>query len=376
MTPAQSPQPHSNGPRVFTEVRQTWLSREPKGESAFVSAIMTFLLVAGSMIGWSTWGERLEATGEKVFQHHEYYRLWTTLFVHGDAAHLAANTFLFFIFGFFLYGYFGWRIFPVAAFFWGGLANLSVLGTYDPETALVGASGVVYWMGGAYLILYFFLSRQKNTWHRWLRSAGVALLLFAPSETFIPNVSHRTHFAGFILGVAFGLTHYLGRRREFLAAEVHETVIEDADPGDDLPGPEGFPVHRVESLATVTPEKSDLASIHKVDSSLVLNLNPAYVRVKTYEGVEHEISQPVRLVIQDFHGSDGWPVEMEGPLEITNADLQIETARLQNPWPLPTQYAGSVELRLKFSERASTFEIKGRGLTIEAAGPGRVIHSN
>lgn len=375
MTPTPSPSP-TGGPRIFTEVRQTWLSREPRGESLLVAAAMTFLLVAGSLLGWSSFGEKLEASGEAVFAQREIWRLWTTIFVHGDAAHLLSNAFLFFIFGFFLYGYFGWRLFPAAALFWGGLANLTVLGTYNPDTSLIGASGVVYWMGGTYLVLYFFLSRQKNTWHRWLRSAGVALLLFAPSETFIPNVSHRTHFAGFVLGLVFGLTHYLRRRQEFLQAEVRETVVEDVDPGDDLPGPEGFPVHRVEANTTIVPDRSELTRIQKTERGLVLLLNPAYVRVKTFEGVEHEVAQPVRLVVHDLGSSDGWPVDMESSLEISHADLELETAKLQNPWPLPTQYQGSIKLSLKLTERASTFVIEGRGLSIEATGPGRLLRTN
>lgn len=376
MTPSPASIPPSGGPRVFTEVRQTWLSREPRGESLLVSAVMTFLLVAGSFLGWSTIGEKLEASGEAVFKHHEYWRLWSTLFVHADTAHLVSNGFLFFILGFFLYGYFGWRIFPVAAFAWGGIANLTVLGTYDPDVSLIGASGVVYWMGGTYLVLYFFLSRQKNVWQRWLRSAGVALLLFAPSETFIPNVSHRTHFAGFTLGVLFGLSHYMKRRKEFLQAEVRETIVEDVDPGDELPGPDGFPVHRVDAVTTVFPGQSDLSVLQRANDGLVMVLNPALVKVKTYEGIEHEVSQPVRIVVHHFAGSEGWPIDMEGPLEIERADLDLETARLQNPWPLPTNYQGSIKLTLKFTDRASTFIIEGRGLTIEAAGPGRLIQTN
>ncbi|MEK7357823.1 MAG: hypothetical protein AAB250_15335, partial [Bdellovibrionota bacterium] len=85
------------------------------------------------------------------------------------------------------------------------------------------------------------------------------------------------------------------------------------------------------------------------------------------------------IVIHSFGGSDGWPLDMlesgSGPLEIEKAELHLETALLQNPWPLPTQYQGSVKLILKFTDRETSFIIDGRGLTVEASGPGRLIHT-
>lgn len=235
---------------VVTVVRETWLTRKPHPESILVAAFSTLALVVGSFAGWSY--PNLAATKRAVFEHGEWWRLWTTIFVHGDGAHLASNSFLFFIFAFFLYGHFGFFVFPIAAFAFGGLANALVLKGYALDVRLVGASGVVYWCGGTWLVLYGFLSRQKNWKHRVLRTTGVGLLLFAPAETFQPNISHETHFAGFALGCLFGWVLYLLNRKKYLAAEVRETIVDDDpnndlnnehpdnDPGDNLPGPEGF----------------------------------------------------------------------------------------------------------------------------------------
>lgn len=227
-----------NPPLVVTYVRETWLTRKPSPEALLVAALSTLMLVVGSFIGWSH--ADLAATKDAVFTHAEYWRLWTTIFVHADASHLASNSLLFFIFAFFLYGHFGFFVFPLAALLFGGVANALVLNGYAPDVRLVGASGVVYWCGGTWLVLYGFLSRQKNWKHRVLRTTGVGLLLFAPAETFQPNISHETHLAGFALGCLFGWVLYLGNRKKFLGAEVRETIIEDDDPEDDLPGPEGF----------------------------------------------------------------------------------------------------------------------------------------
>jgi rhomboid protease GluP len=231
------PVPQPLPPQVSYEiVKQTWLTKKPKESGGWAAALGTFSLALGSLMFlknvWNA-AEWMPASGEKVFGHFEIWRLWTTLFAHGDFGHLASNALLFFTLGFFLYGYFGVRLFPVGAFFWGGITNLFALATYDPETLLIGASGIVYWMGGAWLVLYFFLSRQKNLTNRLLRTLGVAILIFMPAETFEPQVSYRTHLIGFIFGVGSGAWHYYAHRAIFLKAEIKETIFEDADPGAD-----------------------------------------------------------------------------------------------------------------------------------------------
>lgn len=230
--------------RTYEVVRETWLTRKPRPSAFFVSALSTLALCIGSIIYLRApnWGESMSASWKAVHDKGEYWRLWTTIFAHGDFGHLVSNTFLFFILGFFLYGYFGTAVFPIGAFILGGLTNYIVLSTYAPEITLIGASGVVYWMGGAWLILYFLLSRQKNFNQRLLRTLGVGILIFMPAEAFEARVSYRTHLIGFVLGVVFGLVYFLLYRRRFREAEVRETVTEELDPGDDLPPPEGFPV--------------------------------------------------------------------------------------------------------------------------------------
>ena len=367
--------------RSFVVVRETWLTKQPRSESLLIAAASTFALTAGSFLGWSKHGPGLEASALDVFGKGEFWRLWTTIFIHADAAHLLSNAFLFFIFGFFLYGYFGLRLFPLSALFWGGVANAIVLKTYEPDIHLIGASGVVYWMGGVWLVLYFFLSRQKNIWHRSLRSLGVALLLFAPSETLQANVSHRTHFAGFCLGILFGFYHYARRRDEFLKAEVRETVYEDLQLQSN--SMDSNPPLLPQTLSSVWPERSSLARYdHQPEGGLTLRLDPALVRMQGFQGeVSHDISQPVRVIIRELHTSDGWPEQAphhqpDSPRELTSIKLELETGVLTSPWPIPTSYEGSVRFVIEFedlSEPKAPFVLEGRGLMIEAAGPGRLL---
>ncbi len=218
---------------VYQVVRETWLTREPRGSAFLVAALATlFLCLTGFVYELNLGDARdwMAASGEAVFNRGESWRLLTTIFAHADLGHLMANSLLFFVLGFFLYGHFGPLLFPVLALVGGVMTNWIALKTYDPKTVLIGASGVVYWMGGAWLVLYFFLSRQKNLTQRILRTLGVAILLFMPHETFEPSVSYRTHFAGFGVGALTGLLQYATFRSTYLAAEVRETIVETDDP--------------------------------------------------------------------------------------------------------------------------------------------------
>lgn len=216
-------------PYVYTVVRQTWLSRKPNSSAQLVTTISLLFLILASVAQWRDllgWGSLWPASAQSVFEWGQYWRLWTTVLTHADMGHLVANSLLFYILGYFLYGYFGGFVFPLSAFAMGGLTNALVLSTYPSETQLIGASGVVSWMGGVWLILYLFLNTQISWMQRSLRAIGVALVLFAPSEAFDPKISYRTHLVGFALGLIFGLFYYLYRRHEFKSAEVIETIVD------------------------------------------------------------------------------------------------------------------------------------------------------
>lgn len=216
-------------PQIYTVVRRTWLSRRPRPTAQAVTASVLLLMILACAAQWNNFyglGELWPATRAEVFGKGEYWRLWTTLFTHADLGHLLANSLLFYILGYFLYGYFGGVLFPFAAWAMGGVTNAFSLYSYPPDVRLIGASGVVSWMGGAWLVLYFLLNTKISKTQRALRSFGVALMLFAPSEAFDPKISYRTHMIGFLIGAVCGLIYYWWRKKEFDRAEYRETLID------------------------------------------------------------------------------------------------------------------------------------------------------
>ena len=222
---------------VWKRIRETWLSRKPSPVAGMVSALSVLLLVIGAVVYLQNFfnaQEWMPASKETVFGQGQWWRLWTTLFAHADTGHLLSNLFLFFIMGFFLTGYFGVFVFPVAAIALGGVTNLLVLLTYPPEVKLIGASGVVYWLGGAWLALYFLIDQKRTYFQRFLRAGGVALGVFWPATAFDPSISYGAHLIGFVLGLVFGLLYYAFKKESFKAAIVYDWIVDD----DEIPEPE------------------------------------------------------------------------------------------------------------------------------------------
>ena len=214
-------------------MRQNWLTGKPNSLSAFLALFCTLTVVLISQLYWSNLfsaQDWMPATRELVFQKMQYWRAWTTLFVHGDSKHLLSNSFFFFIFGLLVHGYFGVIAFPLAAFVMGGLINLVVLSNMPLETQLIGASGVVFWLGGFWLILSFLIDRRRGIMHRLLKTIGISLVLFFPSEAFNPAISYKAHLVGFVFGLMAGLATYLAFKKVLKSKDRIETII-DIDPG-------------------------------------------------------------------------------------------------------------------------------------------------
>lgn len=218
-------------PSNLIKVQSHWLTRKPSANSYLVTLLTLVILFILSFSYWYDWlnlKHLLSGTPLTVFQKREYWRAWTTLFVHEDLKHLLGNSFLFSILGYFLYGYFGGWIFPIVSILFGGFINLIVLSGAPEYIELIGMSGVVFWMGGAWLALYSYLETRKTFSQRLLRAFGVTLVLFMPSEAFDPHISYQSHFYGFILGVGFGVFYYFLNRKIFKAAEIY--AMESMEP--------------------------------------------------------------------------------------------------------------------------------------------------
>ncbi|UOF00954.1 rhomboid family intramembrane serine protease [Bdellovibrio reynosensis] len=215
--------------RSYSVIRATWLTRKPHPRAWFIATWSVIFLIICSILFWQNYffaSQWMTSSKQEVFYNGQLWRLWTSLFAHADLAHLASNSLLFFIFGYFLSGYFGLFVFPFLAILLGGLTNALTVATYAPDMKLIGISGVVYWMGGMWLVLYLLLDIQRTVLQRALRSIGVALAVFFPSTAFDPQISYKAHFIGFFLGIVSAIIYHRLNAAKFKAAVRTELVIE------------------------------------------------------------------------------------------------------------------------------------------------------
>lgn len=196
---------------------QNWLTRKAPQDGKLVTFFLVLLLFLGSLLHWRG-GPWISASANEVFVRGEYWRAWTTVFAHADISHLLANLFLFIPFSYFLTAYFGPLFFPLLGFFIGGLVNLAVLATMPGAVSLVGASGVVYWMGGAWMTFFLLIDKRDSRTKRLIKVVGISAIVFFP-ESYKPEVSYLCHFLGFITGIFSALVFYQFKKEEILAAE-------------------------------------------------------------------------------------------------------------------------------------------------------------
>ncbi|MGE0763078.1 MAG: rhomboid family intramembrane serine protease [Bdellovibrionales bacterium] len=223
----------STGPGPQHLIRENWLTRAPKPWAGFVMILLTLLLMLANFFYWNGYAQAdqwMPSSFHTVMDRHEFWRLWTALFAHGDLGHLLSNSILFLPLTYLLSGYYGLLFFPVAGLLVGGLVNAMVIQFLPPQASLLGMSGVVYWMGAAWLTLYFLVDRREAWRRRFAVVAFLAVMLFAP-ETYKPEISYLSHLLGFVLGIFSAFALWWLRRREFERAEVLEEFFERDEPG-------------------------------------------------------------------------------------------------------------------------------------------------
>ena len=205
-------------------VKETWLSKKPAEGSGLVAATSFLAMMGFSLLYWSNYAglaSQLPASMEQVLGQGQYWRLFTSIFVHSDWSHLLSNSLGVCGLSFLLYGYFGFKIYPLLTLFTGAAVMFIALATYPPQTCLLGASGVVYLMAGFWLTLYVGLERRFPVGKRIFRVTGFLLIVMVPTS-FSPEISYRTHAIGFAVGILVAVLYFLPNKNRFRGEELIE----------------------------------------------------------------------------------------------------------------------------------------------------------
>ncbi|HET7354273.1 MAG TPA: rhomboid family intramembrane serine protease [Gaiellaceae bacterium] len=144
---------------------------------------------------------------------HQWYRLVTSMFLHGSILHIAFNMYALWVIGTPVEQYLG-RARYLGLYFVSGLAGAAGAVLQAPFQPVVGASGAIFGILGAMLIIEWQVTgRLAGNAATWI---GINLVIsFA-----IPNISWGGHIGGLIGGILITLA-YAGWRERGRAAMGH-----------------------------------------------------------------------------------------------------------------------------------------------------------
>lgn len=209
---------------------KTFISGPPRS-SGLVAALAT--LLACLVLSEFYWRDSListflPASREKVIYDFQIWRLVTTTFIHADLQHLLSNSYMLGILIFFVNGYFGKIAYPILGLIGAALTNLVTILTYRPGIHLLGASGLVYFLAGFWLMMFVLIERQRTWRGRILRVLGVGLVILFPTS-FEPSTSYRSHLIGLIFGILFALIYFSHYKRRIRKSEVKKPILDDVE---------------------------------------------------------------------------------------------------------------------------------------------------
>lgn len=185
-----------------------------------IGAMRAPALRHGDELDWGVLSGGLDSVGawHRALIDGSVLRLFSALFLHADWIHLLGNLVFLLIFGLpaeRVMG--GWRI--LALFLLGGaVANLAaVLAIGAPDRVIIGASGAVSAVIGAYLALFpgarlgvvlplgIFLQFVRVPASLLIGMWALLQVVFAYSGPALGMVAWPAHIAGFLFGVVFAL---------------------------------------------------------------------------------------------------------------------------------------------------------------------------
>ncbi|ASJ02982.1 rhomboid family intramembrane serine protease [Thermococcus profundus] len=132
-----------------------------------------------------------------VTECHEYWRLVSAIFVHLSWIHLAMNTFFLIYLGSQLEVFVGRLRYLVLYLTAGIFGNVLSVALMDPFVLSGGASGALFGVAGALIMIEGVLKRNIQN------ALANAVFLFL-INSWMPHVNAIAHLGGLIVGIAFG----------------------------------------------------------------------------------------------------------------------------------------------------------------------------
>lgn len=143
----------------------------------------------------------------------EWWRLFSSMFLHSGIMHVAMNIYALLYIGMFLEPLMGKFRFVAAYLLTGLCASLASI-TMHPFSVGVGASGAIFGMYGVFFALLTTNYLQKTARNTMLRSI-LFFIVFNLLMGIQGNVDNAAHIGGLLSGIVVGYIYYPGIRNEW-----------------------------------------------------------------------------------------------------------------------------------------------------------------
>jgi membrane associated rhomboid family serine protease len=150
--------------------------------------------------------------GPLVLGQHEYWRMFTSMFLHAGILHIAFNMWALWIVGGFVEQALGRTKFVILYFISGFAGSVLVL-VVAPNVVVVGASGAIFGVFGA-LAVHAFLNRGRDFQSRSLLRNVLFILVINLVFSFTGGISWQAHIGGLVVGAATMFAMMLGGRKD------------------------------------------------------------------------------------------------------------------------------------------------------------------
>ena len=159
--------------------------------------ILVLIYLLGYIVGQKKLITEFAVYGPYIRYYHEYYRLITGTFLHGNFFHLLTNCYALYIVGKQIESFYGKRKFIIIYFM--SLLMGSLFSITLSENLSVGASGAIFGLMGSLLYFgYFYRVYLGSTW----KDNILPVILFNLALGFIvPNIDYLAHIGGLIGGI-------------------------------------------------------------------------------------------------------------------------------------------------------------------------------
>ena len=163
----------------------------------FLIGILIFIYLLGFIFGQDKIIEQFCLYGPLIRSNHQYYRIFTGAFLHGNFIHLASNCYALYIVGNQIESFYGKKKFIIIYLF--SLICGSLLTIALSENASVGPSGAIFGLMGSLLYFgYFYRVYIGSTWKNNILPVIMVNLVLG---FIIPGIDYLGHIGGLIGGI-------------------------------------------------------------------------------------------------------------------------------------------------------------------------------